>query len=120
MNRRHGIFLAAGIGLGLLGSQSWAQTFPAQPVRIISPFPAGSGPDVIARIVGEKLNATWKQSVIVDARPGGNGFIAATAVKQAPPTGYDLLMADVGHLSISPSLFKSCPTIRRPTSCRSA
>ena len=109
MSRRFGIFLAAGIGLGMLASQSWAQTFPTQPVRIISPFPAGSGPDVIARIVGEKLNASWKQSVIVDSRPGANGFLAATAVKQAAPTGYDLLMADVGHLSISPSLFKKLP-----------
>lgn len=109
MSKRFGIFLAAGIGLGMLASQSWAQTFPTQPVRIISPFPAGSGPDVIARIVGEKLNASWKQSVIVDSRPGANGFLAATAVKQAAPTGYDLLMADVGHLSISPSLFKKLP-----------
>ena len=58
MNRRTGIYLAAGIGLGMLASQSWAQTFPTQPVRIISPFPAGSGPDVIARIVGEKLNVS--------------------------------------------------------------
>ena len=109
MSKRFGIFLAAGIGLGMLASQSWAQTFPTQPVRIISPFPAGSGPDVIARIVGEKLNASWKQSVIVDSRPGANGFLAANAVKQAAPTGYDLLMADVGHLSISPSLFKKLP-----------
>lgn len=107
MNKR--IFLTTGIGLGLLASQSWAQTFPTQPVRIISPFPAGSGPDVVARIVGEKLSATWKQPVIVDPRPGGNGFIAANAVKQAAPTGYDLWMADIGHLSISPSLFKKLP-----------
>ena len=109
MSKRFGIFLAAGIGLGMLASQSWAQIFPAQPVRIISPFPAGSGPDVIARIVGEKLSATWKQPIIVDPRPGGNGFIAANAVKQAAPTGYDLLMADVGNLSIAPSLFKKLP-----------
>ena len=109
MNRRTGILLAAGVAVGLVAGQGWAQTFPAQPVRIISPFPAGSGPDVIARIVGEKLNASWKQSVIVDPRPGANGFLAANAVKQAAPTGYDLLMADVGHLSISPSLFKKLP-----------
>ena len=109
MSKRFAIFLAAGIGLGMLASQSWAQTFPTQPVRIISPFPAGSGPDVIARIVGEKLSATWKQPIIVDPRPGGNGFIAANAVKQAAPTGYDLLMADVGNLSIAPSLFKKLP-----------
>jgi tripartite-type tricarboxylate transporter receptor subunit TctC len=105
------IRLAAGIclGLGMMGTPALAQTFPGQTVRIISPFPAGSGPDVVARIVGERLGASWKQSVVVDPRPGANGFIAVGAVKQAPATGYDLLLADVGHLAISPSLFKKLP-----------
>ena len=83
MKRRFAALLAAGftVGLYLPGTQSWAQTFPAQPVRLISPFPAGSGPDVVTRIVGERLSASWKQPVIVDPRPGANGFIAATAVR---------------------------------------
>ncbi len=101
--------VAAGMSLSMVDGHALAQTFPTQAVRIISPFPAGSGPDAIARIIGEKLTATWKQSVIVDARPGANGFLAANAVKAAPPTGYDLLLADVGHLAISPSLFKKLP-----------
>ena len=90
-------------------SAQTASSFPAQPLRIISPFPAGSGPDVVARIVGEKLSATFNQPVIIDPRPGANGFLAAGAVKQAAPSGYDLLLADVGHLAISPSLFKKLP-----------
>lgn len=101
--------ILAGLGLALAASHALAQTFPSQSVRIISPFPAGSGPDAIARIVGEKLGASWKQPVVVDARPGANGFLAANAVKQAAPTGYDLLLADVGHLAISPSLFRKLP-----------
>lgn len=106
--------LAAGLGiflnlLALPMLPAMAQTFPAQPVRFVSPFPAGSGPDVVARIVGEKLGTGWKQPVVIDARPGASGFIAIGAVKQAAPTGYDLLLADVGHLSISPSLFKKLP-----------
>jgi len=109
MKRRSLAFLAAGLGLGLGTPLGWAQSFPTQPVRIISPFPAGSGPDVVARIVGEKLTASWKQGVVVDARPGASGFLAIGAAKQAAPTGYDLLLADVGHLSISPSLFKKLP-----------
>ena len=109
MKQRFKLLLAAGIGLGVMAGQGWAQSFPTQPVRIISPFPAGSGPDVVARIVGEKLTASWKQGVVIDARPGANGFLAAGAVKQATPTGYDLLLADVGHLAISPSLFKKLP-----------
>lgn len=109
MLQRSAFLLAAGLGLSLLAGTAFAQSFPTQPVRIISPFPAGSGPDVVARIVGERLTASWKQSIVVDARPGANGFLAASAVKQAAPTGYDLLIADVGHLSISPSLFKKLP-----------
>jgi tripartite-type tricarboxylate transporter receptor subunit TctC len=107
MNLRFKTCLAGLLALGI-GAAS-AQIFPSQPVRIISPFPAGSGPDAIARIVGERLTAAWKQPVIVDVRPGANGFIAIGAAKQAAPTGYDLLLADVGHLAISPSLFKKLP-----------
>lgn len=98
-----------GIACSMLPSPALAQPFPGRTVRIISPFPAGSGPDAIARIVGERLTAAWKQPVVVDPRPGANGFLAVNAVKQAPATGYDLLLADVGHLAISPSLFKKLP-----------
>lgn len=109
MKRRSFAMLAAGTGLGLTTPLSWAQTFPTQQVRIISPFPSGSGPDVVARLVGDKLSAIWKQAVLVDARPGASGFLAATAAKQVTATGHDLWLADVGHLAISPSLFKKLP-----------
>ena len=109
MKRRPFVFLAAAIGLGLAAPMGWAQSFPTKPVRIISPFSAGSGPDTVARLVGEKLSASWKQTVLVDARPGGSGFLAAGAAKQAAPTGYDLFMPDVGHLAINSALFKKLP-----------
>ncbi len=109
MYKRLFLGLGAALGLAIVSGHAVAQTFPTQPVRIISPFPAGAGPDVVARIVGEKMNASLKQSVIVDPRPGANGFIAANAVKQAAPTGYDLFLADLGHLAINPSLFKKLP-----------
>lgn len=103
------MFLGASLAFGGVATPARAQSFPTQSVRFISPFPAGSGPDVIARMVGERLAASWKQSVVIDARPGANGFIAAGAVKNALPTGHDLLVADVGVLSIGPSLFKNLP-----------
>jgi len=109
MKRQLAIALTSAASFCFFATQGAAQTYPTQPVRIISPFPAGSGPDVVARIVGEKLSATWKQSVIIDPRPGANGFIAVNAVKQAPNTGYDLLMSDVGHMAINTSLFKKLP-----------
>lgn len=109
MKRRSLAILAAGIGLGLTAPLGSAQSFPTKSVRIISPFSSGGGPDAVARLIGEKLTARWKQSVVVDARPGGSGFLAAVAAKQAAPTGYDLFLADVGHLAINPALFKKLP-----------
>jgi len=92
-----------------LAAGAAAQGFPERPIRITSPFPAGSGPDAVARVVGEKMAAALKQPVLIDTKPGANGFIAIEAVKRLPPTGYDLLLADVGHLAINPSLFKKLP-----------
>jgi tripartite-type tricarboxylate transporter receptor subunit TctC len=86
-----------------------AQSFPDRPLRITSPFPAGSGPDAVARMVGEKMAGILKQPVLIDPKPGANGFIAIEAVKRMPATGYELLIADVGHLAINPSLFKKLP-----------
>ncbi|WP_029528055.1 Bug family tripartite tricarboxylate transporter substrate binding protein [Polaromonas glacialis] len=107
MKRRTLAFVAIGLGLAL--PVSWAQSFPMKPVRIISPFSAGSGPDALTRIVADKLSAIWKVAVVVDPRPGASGFLAAGAAKQAAPTGHDLFLADVGHLAINPSLFKKLP-----------
>lgn len=86
-----------------------AQEFPERPVRLILPFSAGSGPDVVVRIVAEQLSAQWKQPVVVDNRPGANGFIGMAAGKAAAPTGYDLVAADVGNLATNASLFKQLP-----------
>lgn len=93
----------------LLATAAHAETFPAKPVRLLSPFPAGSGPDAVSRLIGERLSRAWGQPVIVDPRPGGNGFIAMEATRRSPATGYDLGIADVGHLAINPSLFRKLP-----------
>ena len=84
-----------------------AQTVRTAPVRITSAFPSGSGPDVVARTVGEKLQARWGQPVIVEAKPGGAGVVAVNAMKRLAPTGNELLEVDVGNLSINPLIFKS-------------
>ena len=67
---------------------------------------AGSGPDVVARLVADKLSAQWRQPVVVDPRPGGAGVVAINAMKNAPPTGNDLVVVDVGHLSINPLVLR--------------
>ena len=86
-----------------------AQTFPTKPVRIITPFAAGSGPDSVLRVVGEKLTKVWGQQVIVENRPGGNGFIAIEAAKKAAPDGYTLVQMDDTHLALQPHLYKKIP-----------
>ena len=86
-----------------------AQTFPTKPVRIITPFPVGGGPEGVVRMVAEKLSKTWGQPVTVENRPGGNGFIAIDAFKRGSPDGYDLLQVDSVHLTAYPHLFKKLP-----------
>jgi tripartite-type tricarboxylate transporter receptor subunit TctC len=109
MKRQSLISLLTTIAIGLTAPLAVAENFPIQPVRIISPFPTGSGPDVAARLLAEKLTNNWKQSVVIDSKPGGNGFLAAAAAKAAPASGYTLFLADAGHLAINPSLFKKLP-----------
>ena len=86
-----------------------AQTYPAKPVRIITPFPPGSGPDAALRLVGDKLTKAWGQQVVVENRPGGNGFIALQTAKQAAPDGYTLVQVDNYHLAAHPHLYKTLP-----------
>jgi tripartite-type tricarboxylate transporter receptor subunit TctC len=86
-----------------------AQQFPTKPVRIITPFPVGGGPDGIARLTADKLSRLWGQPVVVENRPGGNGFIAIDAWKRGAKDGTDLLILDNVHLAAYPTLFKKLP-----------
>lgn len=86
-----------------------AQSFPNKPVRIITPFPVGGGPDGVARLLADKLSRSWGQPVTVENRPGGNGFIAIDAWKRGAKDGTDLLIVDNVHLAAYPALFKKLP-----------
>ncbi|SDO84495.1 Tripartite-type tricarboxylate transporter, receptor component TctC [Rhodoferax sp. OV413] len=86
-----------------------AQTFPSKPVRVITPFPAGSGPEVALRLVADGLSRRWGQPVIVDNRPGASGFIAIEAIKRATPDGHELLQMDNAQMAAQPFLFKKLP-----------
>jgi tripartite-type tricarboxylate transporter receptor subunit TctC len=86
-----------------------AQQWPTKPVRIITPFPVGGGPDGVARLVADKLSRNWGQPVIVENKPGGNGFIAIDAFKRGAKDGHDLIQLDNVHLAAYPSLFKKLP-----------
>ena len=86
-----------------------AQQYPAKPVKVLTPFPAGSGPDAVLRMVGDKLSKMWGHQVIVENRPGANGFIAIEAAKRSPPDGYTLVQADDAHVAVQPHLYKNIP-----------
>jgi len=101
--------LAMLAGLPVLAGPAAAQTYPSKPIHILIPYAPGGITDIAARIVGAKLTEAWGQQVVVENKPGGNGFIAMTAGAKAAPDGYTLTMATVGDVSINPSLFKDMP-----------
>jgi tripartite-type tricarboxylate transporter receptor subunit TctC len=82
-----------------------ATQYPAKPIRMIVTAAAGSGPDITARIVGQKLTAALGQSVIIENRAGAGGSIAAELAAKAPPDGYTLVMASAGSHAVSPALY---------------
>jgi tripartite-type tricarboxylate transporter receptor subunit TctC len=100
---KHAPALTAAIALLAAGSVA-AQDYPIRTIRMIVPFAAGGGTDVLGRIAAQKLSERWGQSVVVENRSGGGGNIGAELVAKATPDGYTLLMAGVPH-AISMSLY---------------
>lgn len=96
------IFLA-----GLLPAA--AQDWPIKPVRIVVPFAAGSTPDIIMRLIGERLQATSKQSFVIDNRPGASGNTGTDAVAKAAPDGTTIGISILGPLGLNTLLFSKMP-----------
>lgn len=95
-------------------TQALAQTaaapkWPTQPVRFVVPFPAGSAPDVMVRVLGAKLQEKWGQAVVVDNRPGGSGVIGMANVMSSPTDGYTLAFAQGSALFVAPHTMKKVP-----------
>ena len=86
-----------------------AQEFPAKPIRIIVPFPAGGAMDLLARQVGQGFTERWNQQVIVDNRPGAGGVIGTQAAAKSPNDGYTLMMGSSSTLAIGPALGAKLP-----------
>jgi tripartite-type tricarboxylate transporter receptor subunit TctC len=86
-----------------------AQSYPTKPIHILVPYAPGGIADIASRIVGAKLTDGWGQQVVVENKPGGNGFIAMTAAAKAAGDGYTLAMATGGDVAINPALFKDMP-----------
>ncbi len=117
-----GLTLAAATAAVMLAGSAFAQgaasgaaaaatatDWPTKPVRIITPFPAGAGPETVARVVAEKLSKKWGKPVIVENKPGANGLLAIDAFKRGATDGHDLIQLDNVHLVVYPGLFKKLP-----------
>jgi len=105
MRRSLGVlWLAAVTSFGAL-----AQPFPTKNVRLDAPFSAGAAPVTFTRIIADKLSKTWSQPVIVEPKPGGSGFLAIEALKNAPADGHELLVASNAHVAINPALYSKLP-----------
>jgi tripartite-type tricarboxylate transporter receptor subunit TctC len=89
--------------------QAFAQSYPAKPVHLIIPFAAGGGNDIVSRVIGARLSAGFGQPVVIENRPGANGFIGPKVVADSAPDGYTLLMGPSGPMSISPAIFSKMP-----------
>lgn len=113
INRRQAGLALGALAMGALAparAQSGAAAnWPTKQVRIINPFPVGGGPDGTSRLVADKLARLWNQPVIVENRPGGNGFIAIEAFKRGATDGTDIIQLDNVHLAAYPHLFKKLP-----------
>src|SRR5438874_13437112 len=103
MKRILGMVLAAASALAM------AQEYPSKPIRILVPFAPGGAVDTSTRILTQKMNERLGWNFVIENRPGGNGFIATTAVAKAPADGYTLLMAHTGEFAVNPALFADVP-----------
>ncbi|MSW20167.1 MAG: tripartite tricarboxylate transporter substrate binding protein [Actinobacteria bacterium] len=92
-----------------ISSIAAAQDYPVRPIRIVVPFVAGGGTDLLARTLAQKFNETWGQPAIVDNRPGGTGAVGSVLVAQSAPDGYTMLLATSSTHAISPNFFRKPP-----------
>jgi tripartite-type tricarboxylate transporter receptor subunit TctC len=104
-NRRltHWMF---GLVLALAAAATWAQTYPNRAVRLVVSYPPGGASDLMARVLGEKLGQHWKQTVVIENRPGAGGSLGTDYAARQPADGYSFLVGNMGPSLINPLLTK--------------
>ena len=95
--------------LALSGLAAAADSYPTRPVRLIAPFSAGGGVDIVARYLALKLTEKWGQQVVVDNRTGATGIIGTEIAAHSPPDGYTLILGNAATHAVNVSLFKKLP-----------
>ena len=91
------------------GAPSHAQSYPVKPVRYVVAFAAGDSPDIVARLVADRLSRLWDQQMVVENRVGAGGTIAAAAVANAPPDGYTLFHCNIASSAIAVAMYQKLP-----------
>jgi tripartite-type tricarboxylate transporter receptor subunit TctC len=112
MRRRTTLFRLAPAALAAaagLCAPARAQAYPDRPIRIVVPYPPGSGTDIVARLLAQKISENWGQQVIVDNKPGAGAIVGVEAVARAAPDGYTIGIGDTGPLAINPALYDKLP-----------
>src|SRR5580692_4065343 len=107
MDRLRRALLLSPLALGLGARASWAETYPARPIRFVVPWPAGGVADTVARVTADKLSERLGQRLIVENKPGAAGNIGMAQVAAAPADGYTLVLTPTGNLTVNQSLFKN-------------
>ena len=101
---------AAWMALLLSGAGvAWAQSYPIKPVRYIVPFPAGASPDIVGRLMADRLSRIWGQQVVVDNRSGAGGTVGAGIAARAAPDGYTYFQCNIASNAIAGSLYAQLP-----------
>jgi len=107
--RRLALVTLAAAALAVAPALSFAQSFPDRSVRLNVGFPPGTGPDVLARLVGQRAGELLKQPVVIENRAGAGAQIASQQVAKSLGDGYNLLLAEAGSISIAPAAFSKLP-----------
>jgi tripartite-type tricarboxylate transporter receptor subunit TctC len=101
------IAAAAGLGASAFSHPVNAQAWPAKPIMLIAPYPAGGGVDTVARIIAERLSAKLNQPITVDNKPGAGSTIGGAALARSAPDGYTLMLGSIVDYAIAPHAHKS-------------
>jgi tripartite-type tricarboxylate transporter receptor subunit TctC len=100
---------AALLAVSPASAQNAATTYPARAIKIIVGFAAGGGTDIVARLVAQKMQESFGQSVFVENRPGGNSMLGPDIAARSAPDGYTLLFAATGQMAVSPAVYPKIP-----------
>ncbi len=90
-------------------SRAFAQSYPTRPITLVVPFAPGGTTDILARLIGQKLETALGQSVVIENKAGAGGSVGAGSVANAPADGHTLLLAHIGTLAVNPGLYPSLP-----------